>query len=447
MNSDYQFLLHNIYWVLISTSIISMFFPIFIDNILRIRFDLFKPINVTIVFFFFFHFIKSVDVYFFGGRLYSPLSIQTNVFALLYSLIGLYSFFLGYYLNFGRIIFSNFKILFRKENVNFSIIISLFFFAIGSISFFYMVLSSIGLKNYLFHLNLRGNAFSGHGILYILMYFMQISAIFAYIVTINSKKKFYKFIGYMIIFFSIINTILIGERILIAYLIFSLLVIKNYHGNQFRIRGVLIIAIMLLSFVIFFEMIRSSGDNFTEKVQTDMHSTRISKNLFVNIFHRVGRLFFPHEEFMLLIDKMPDSLPYQYGKTYFGIVTRFIPDKLFDNKNEFSMGKIFTTTFYPQSHQSGVTYSPGVIGEGYLNFHVIGIIINLFFLGVLYKGIYSYFLLDPTSKFRLLIYSSTLPMLLRFFKGGIVVTIIQFSYFFVPLILASYIVKHRNLRI
>jgi len=112
---------------------------------------------------------------------------------------------------------------------------------------------------------------------------------------------------------------------------------------------------------------------------------------FFTSFHTVMNRMAGFDSLALVLKYTPDVMPYQYGKTIIVAPLLLIPTFLWPGKYQFlesvASGVRFGQEYYGiENSVSGVSITQ--IGELYLNFHIFGIIIGMFLMGVLYRFIY-----------------------------------------------------------
>lgn len=119
----------------------------------------------------------------------------------------------------------------------------------------------------------------------------------------------------------------------------------------------------------------------------------------------------------VLIEGMPEPLPFQYGQTYVAGFLTLIPRAIFPNKPLPSTGT-FTQAFWPdQWNNFGTTLPAGVFGECYMNFGVPGVLVGAAVFGWAVGRIYGRHLRMPDDDLRMLDYAIALAALLHFFRG------------------------------
>ena len=95
----------------------------------------------------------------------------------------------------------------------------------------------------------------------------------------------------------------------------------------------------------------------------------------------IGGNFAQLQMLTLLVERVPDELPYQYGRTYLSLLTMPVPRWLWPGKPLPSTG-ILALAFWPERWlDEGTTWPPGLIGEMYMNFGAAGVFLGMALFG------------------------------------------------------------------
>jgi hypothetical protein len=114
--------------------------------------------------------------------------------------------------------------------------------------------------------------------------------------------------------------------------------------------------------------------------------------------------------FVLITHAYGNYLPLKYGETFLRLITQFIPRTLWPNK-PYDLGTEIVG-LYIQGSLSGMP--PSFLGEMYMNFGYLGVIIGSGILGILLAKLYINWMLNKTTLMGLLFYAILLP---RIFIG------------------------------
>jgi oligosaccharide repeat unit polymerase len=97
--------------------------------------------------------------------------------------------------------------------------------------------------------------------------------------------------------------------------------------------------------------------------------------------------FYQLQALAILADNIPHNMPYEYGSTYFYFFIALIPYSLWPGKANFETAAGFFAKAFWYDHwfYTGTTIPPSLIGEMFLNFGPIGIVLGMFIFGLIYK--------------------------------------------------------------
>ncbi len=91
----------------------------------------------------------------------------------------------------------------------------------------------------------------------------------------------------------------------------------------------------------------------------------------------------------------PDRVPYQHGWSIGNVFIAYVPRALWPGKPDVSLGQWITTNYGPGLHIQSHT-APSWVGEFYLNFGYIGIVVGMMCMGVFLRLIQEYLLARST---------------------------------------------------
>jgi oligosaccharide repeat unit polymerase len=381
--------LSAILWYLLFVVVIL---PVFVDRlILRRSIDLFEPVYLSALTYVV-HFVGPLAGSIFLG-VEHPLFPQLNFNpAMIFTTIGLLSFYWGYYIvrlpairtdacptikKQGR--WSKRKILIVVSvYCGITIVsLSLFWFPrYGGLEGYLALLYGVGATNY---------AIQGLGYAKALL-FLAVSAFHLTFlnILISSKPRHQAVDWLLFIFAGLVSTasmLLTGNRVFILWNFGVPIVIWHYFKR--RLSFAVIVGGLGLAFVVvlgYTSFVRSPGslNLASSSVASDLISfyvTQTAEALVVSDF----------------IDRQANVLGFQYGGTLLATLANPIPRALYPTKPP-TAGEIYTRYFHPDIWRSAVTYL-GVpwIGELYMNGGPLGVILGMAVTGILWRKIYSYF--------------------------------------------------------
>ena len=204
----------------------------------------------------------------------------------------------------------------------------------------------------------RMEAIASNGIIVVLSSFNYLGLGLLYEVTLQTKKWKKLFCFFLVV--NIIFYIIRGSRTNIVYFLLIILLIRN-HYKKIKIRSFVMIFIILLAGLSILQVLRTymSGEqtNFIGNIYGILEVGSINLDYIVITF--------------------PDKINFQYGYTFLINILMLLPgpDVDFTLWLKQSLGMTFAG--------GGVT--PTIIGEGYINFGYIGVIVTMLIVGVVGK--------------------------------------------------------------
>jgi hypothetical protein len=157
--------------------------------------------------------------------------------------------------------------------------------------------------------------------------------------------------------------------------------------------------------------------------------------------NRIGYVDF----FAVVLDTVPEAIPHENGALWWDAITRpFMPRILFPSKSAIHDSE--RTNYYTglgvASYGSGTSISIGYIGESYIDFGAIGMMLSTFMFGLVLGKVYRWFVQGPrtrgvlgmASMSAILLGASALESSITKVIGGLIVSIL------VAYLLARYVV-------
>jgi oligosaccharide repeat unit polymerase len=211
---------------------------------------------------------------------------------------------------------------------------------------------------------------------------------FSLILLIRSRRKLFSLTGIVVLLIgilSIIFPVLTSSRAGVLFHIINAILIWHYLKRPISFRILMSTVSIAVAIFILLTALRIMGhrnrvlgiDDFFEPEKM-IESVIGNRNLFC-----VAKT--AH-----ILEAVPDKLEYQYGKTFLTWVFAPIPRTLWKEKPVVRIGnELGEAIFQRRDKSTGVP--PGFIGELYMNFGFMGILIGMYFLGLLLKLLYSSF--------------------------------------------------------
>jgi len=343
--------------------------------------DLFSPYSVFLVMFFFYFPFKAFDIIFFGKY-----DEATLTMALIYIIIGLFSFFMGYYLKIGTMLGKMIKPMPDDLSRSKTLVISVIMAAFGvSLYFLILKMADFGgiIGAYTNMWRFRRIAFSqGMGYFTLMMHLFLNIPLTVWFIYLIKQEKSRKSVWLLFSFYLVMMSLILfsfGARGMVVGVFLSLIICYQYLKRSISFKYLAVIAvflILLIGFATAFRGVAMGGISIGEVVTA---SAGLPAQEYLNILiSRLDVLSF----FMTILQDFPtQGMDFQYGRTLLNIFVQPIPRFLFQEK-PCLIGDIFTQQFYPES-VGWVSLDPSIFGEMYMNFHVAGIVIGLYLLGII----------------------------------------------------------------
>jgi len=219
-----------------------------------------------------------------------------------------------------------------------------------------------------------------------------------------------------------------GARSLLIFPILSLAVARRYLHDE-RVasgprpaNGKLVAAIgvvVLLAFPGILAFRLGRGGNLTEIVDSIVAIYRDPGLLY---FYTIGSHYQGIVPFVYTVLDTPVAMDYQLGRTYLESLVQWIPRQIYPEKPP-SFAMEFTDAYIGGFYSSNLTIiSPTLLGEGYINFHVVGMFAVAIMSGVFWRGLYQYLVVrNGRSLSGIATYSLLFPYTLVYwetFSGG-----------------------------
>ncbi len=433
----------------------TLFVPFIASLIKNGRVNVLEPIYIVNgTFYLYFVFQPSMDLlfnnrYFFGVDYFSQLPMATT-----YVAIGIIMLMIGYYSNFGvsisRRIIKKFFIKNTNNNPNSKIKSFNYAIFLSIISFvgFYYYLKTIG-GSFIGTITL--NIISGSHHLYptlndqfsnpFVNYFgsMYLFSVGGFMILYAFQKRWrLLLIPLFLIIFALSSTM--GARFVLIILILSPIIYEYIKRNKVP-KLTHIVTIILILFLIF---------GIIGALRVSIQSNKISHyNSSINL-HDIWLEFSYdagiYNTFYAMIKNIPKNYNFVYGYTYLAALIQPIPRALLPNKG--SGGPSIGLNIFdgnPIPAESGVAYP--MIGDFYVNFGIIGIVIFMFVFGISLRLLWEYLRLLGKSNWTKIIFAISLSYLIQFISRGSPSQILTQWFFIVfPVIFGQWLTNRFSLR-
>ena len=345
------------------------------------------------------------------GRIDYPLFPALNLDSgLIFTTIGLLSFYLGYYLVRPSMVASEFHLSVDRDQRQLSKVILplvvsiycgitlgslvLFWFpAYGDLGGYLALLSGFGASGY---------AMQGLGYQRALLFLAAPAFHLAFLNVLASTKSQRSWMAWLLLglagLVSVSAMWLTGNRVFILWNIGIPVILWHYFRHRLSLASIMISLGLAFVLVVFYtNVVRSPGSVF-------ISSANAPSEL---MFFYVSQTGEPHVV-SDLINRQSNVLDYQYGLTLVASLMNPIPRAWYPAKLP-TAGELYTRYFFPDIWRFGVTYlGMPWLGELYLNAGSLGVILGMMITGLFSGKIYGIFLKNRRSLMAGYTYAMTL---------------------------------------
>lgn len=127
-----------------------------------------------------------------------------------------------------------------------------------------------------------------------------------------------------------------------------------------------------------------------------------------------------YDDYMFLLNNVPNRNNYIYGKTYSKFIFGFIPRSSWPEKPE-TINILYFKTFFPHQYTTGRSRAVSMIGEMYWNFSYIGVICGIWIMGIFIRILDSilYSSIKSANYVKIMFICLLFSYILDIFRGGL----------------------------
>lgn len=409
--------------------------------------DFFEPIIVVVVYFVIFYVISAGIMIAIGAH-HNPHFGDAKLLAakaLFYCLLALFFLYMGYKSNLGRNLAYSIPVPSKKwdtKKATFGVILLLI---VGLVAYYLLIYLNGGFLNYISHLNNRARLVQGKGPIREAINLIGLALFCSYILYQKGKKTIFRIV--LLSIFLLLYTAIgltLGGRGHVVNIFIILMFIHNYLIRRIKFRSLFIMLLILPFFLNLTGKLRSYKiTSFQQLLQV---STKTKRPFTDTIRHGFGDI----DTLMALLERVPEKTGFYWGRTYLMAPLGLVPRALWHDKpfgaapeiHYIIYGTRFYFTWDLDAPQSAAAIN--AIEELYLNFSFLGVVIGLFFHGIILRTLYSYLLANKNNKSIILICA----VLFRYFvpiTGESMMFIIGFTPIFVVVVVFCLFVGRRQI--
>lgn len=379
--------------------------------------DLFEPIYWASAYFLLIFGIRSIYAMLFGTPFlgtppYSTETVTAWAIALIYVIVSLLFFLIGYYSKFGVALARLIPPLPQQWSLTKIKLFVPLLTGTGLLAFAILVSYFGGLEAFLTQKQLTLTA-GGTTYLYQFVNLTTYALFISYITVLIHRKM--RVITFLLLAIVLLLGFASGAKGSVIFSILSLLIARNYFKTQIQLRHFLVIALLIVLIFPFFNVYRHTSDlaQVLPAAIVILGRPDLLVHHLLDRFHDIDSLIF-------IIRDTPEIMDFQLGKTILPLFIAWIPRALWPEKPIISFAKVFGETYYaPWFAGTGTAPSPTIIGEAYINFHVGGILWIALMSGIMLRTIYHYLIRRSFGPSGIFVYIVIFPFLFIFWESDI----------------------------
>jgi hypothetical protein len=179
----------------------------------------------------------------------------------------------------------------------------------------------------------------------------------------NASQKIFWFSTCAWISFGVLS----DQRGLILFSVLAWIIAYNIYVRSIQRKYLLLMFCAAVSLVIFKTANRLSDNGFE------------SFNEIIGNY--IGRNFVENSKSLIIINAIPDALPFAYGTSYLDAILILVPRSLMPNKLTINLDTIIGNTVFDCSNFGACAVPPGLLAESYLNFGLPWMIVTALTFG------------------------------------------------------------------
>lgn len=221
------------------------------------------------------------------------------------------------------------------------------------------------------------------------------------VVYFNKYNKIYKFLASSVFLSFLTYNFLAGWRGALVSAILIPVFYYNYKVKKINLRYALPACILIYLLINTMSLIRSTSNPF-EMISLLLETTEVDGFAFLK-FSNSGELLTGMNLLKNIDGIQKGQTEYTYGMSIVSELLVYIPRSLFPAR-PLPLSEKFVEVFYPGVRDSGGGYGFFCLQEGYWALGLSGVLIFMFFYGLIIERIYSWFLNNRQHSFALILY-------------------------------------------
>ncbi len=414
--------MENILTIILFASLFFLLLYPVIYSIKKDSFNMLETINIFIMLYFMIFFIGSLltymdfDTYTLPYAKDAGASLDSMNFALSIVILGLVTFYFGYYNSLGRKISRHLpntggKWDKRKTKI---VIISLLFLALFMWGHFFSQ-GNFSIDE-MFHRRMEIGRGEGPLSELMRMSVFVFTTIAFGLVVISIKKIAFKRLAFIIpITMAVLFSVFGSRDLILLWIIFPTIMIWHYLINNFKIITLVMIFVVFAIAIVLGSALRTSHGEISDAISMVILTWGMGEYM---------AQASPWSSLLAIVSYYPNMKDYYFGRIMFEDLYLLIPRYIWQTK-PFYYGTVkIQTDIAPQffDPQTGIGHieSFSVLGVGYVDFGLFGSLMAMFLCGVFLRTFYEYFKKNEKNLSSIIFYSFVVIQIFLFVRGFLV---------------------------
>ncbi|HEC35058.1 MAG TPA: oligosaccharide repeat unit polymerase [Anaerolineae bacterium] len=324
---------------------------------------------------------------------------------LLISMVGRTALLVGYYSSLGLQLSQRLRAIPGKWSPRRLRLIAVVVIGAGVLGYLKVMSSVGGLTRFLDNLFFRRQLLAGKSYILWPTYLIPLVAWMMWAHHLRSKRR----ISFsLVLFFAIVVLLMatLGGRGAIAQVGIVALGIFHYLRRRVKLWHLVVLGIVAALFFDAYQDVRTS--TLTGELDLTSAITRETDQSFIDTVLNQSEGI---DRTMVVIDGIPERIPFQYFTTYTRIITTIVPRRIWPTKPALGESSVYQPLFLPgHDGRSSSSYPAGTVGDFYLQLGVPGVIIGFFMGGVCRRLLYEYLLRHKSNSGVVVLYMVALSI-------------------------------------
>lgn len=315
--------------------------------------------------------------------------------------IGYYFATLGYFTNFGKTLAYKLPCVsdtFNRRRATWVVVL----FLVVSISAFLIFQQEVGLgiPELINRTYTRAVFSSGQGYLKLLVQLIVLPCTLLVVLLRNPRRS--PVFWFVLVLATVMLTLFGSRTNVIFWVWIPVLIVYHYYQKPLRFSGLVSIAAIILVFsAVVLRARMLSSQNMA--VSLDEVTSSIEVGTVVNSAFTDRSTFF--DVLVWVVDAVPESASPWYGRTYLNLLVAPIPRSIWPEKPVgFTEGNIITQMMFGEELGRYHGTPPDLIGLFYMHFLFPGVVLGMFFVGIVHRAVYELLLRQKNNVGMILLY-------------------------------------------